>query len=244
MKVLCVIPARLDSSRFPKKVLSLLGEKPMLQWVWEGATSVPLFDEVLFAIDNPETARLINSFGGKYCMTSSDCPSGTDRLIELMKTGKASGDLWVNWQGDEPFIHQEMIDALLQDAEGDFDIWTLKKQITDEFEIEDPNIVKVVSDRRGKALYFSRSPIPYDRDGLENVTYYKHIGIYAYTKQALEKVAEMAPSELEVAERLEQLRFLENGLRIQVHETAHESIGIDVPEDLARAMDHITTHFA
>lgn len=241
MKIVCVIPARLASSRFPKKVLAMLGEKPMLQWVWEAASGVDLFDDVAFAIDDSETARLIDSFEGKHFMTSPDCPSGTDRLIELQSEGKMQGDIWVNWQGDEPFIHREMIENLLQTTDETYDIWSLRKEIEREEDIEDPNVVKVVTDPQDRALYFSRSPIPYDRDGLEDVTYYKHVGIYAYTADALKQISTLSPSLLERAEGLEQLRFLENGMNIQVHETAHESLGIDIPEDLARAMDRISS---
>ncbi|WP_316359359.1 3-deoxy-manno-octulosonate cytidylyltransferase [Candidatus Neptunichlamydia sp. REUL1] len=241
MKIVCVIPARLASSRFPKKVLAMLGEKPMLQWVWEAASSVDLFDDVAFAVDDSETERLIDSFEGKHFMTSPDCPSGTDRLIELQSEGKMQGDIWVNWQGDEPFIHQEMIENLLQTTDEAYDIWSLRKEIEREEDIEDPNVVKVVTDPQDRALYFSRSPIPYDRDGLEDVTYYKHVGIYAYTADALKQISTLSPSLLEKAEGLEQLRFLENGMNIQVHETAHESLGIDIPEDLARAMDRISS---
>ncbi len=222
----------------------MLGEKPMLQWVWEAASSVDLFDDVAFAIDDSETARLIDSFEGKHFMTSPDCPSGTDRLIELQSEGKMQGDIWVNWQGDEPFIHLEMVENLLQTTDEAYDIWSLRKEIEREEDIEDPNVVKVVTDPQDRALYFSRAPIPYDRDGLEHVTYYKHVGIYAYTADALKKISTLSPSLLERAEGLEQLRFLENGMNIQVHETAHESLGIDIPEDLARAMDRISSQFA
>lgn len=244
MRKVCVIPARLASSRFPRKVLAMLGEKPLLQWVWEGATGVQVFDDVAFAIDDAETARLIDSFEGKYFMTSPDCLSGTDRLIQLKQEGKMEGDIWVNWQGDEPFIHKEMIDTLLQSVDAPYDVWSLKKEIVNEEDIEDPNVVKVVTDPNGKALYFSRSPIPYDRDGLEEIPVYKHVGIYAYRSPSLDQVATFSPSALEQAEGLEQLRYLENGLAIQVHETASETVGIDVPEDLARAMDHIASGFA
>lgn len=134
-----------------------------------------------------------------------------------------------------------MIENLLQSIDQDFDVWSLRKEIENEEEIDDPNIVKVVTDYQDRALYFSRAPIPYDRDGLENITYYKHIGIYAYTSEALKEISTFTPSRLELAEGLEQLRFLENGLDLQVHETAHESLGIDVPEDLARAMDRISS---
>lgn len=234
MKTVCVIPARLKSTRFPRKVLAQLGDKPLLQWVWEAATACPQFDDVVFAIDHAETEKLIASFGGRSLMTSESCPSGTDRLIELMETGQVEGDVWVNWQGDEPFVNREMIDDLLQSAEqSQSDIWTLRKQIENPEEITRPQVVKVVTDLKGKALYFSRSPIPFAR--MENPTYYKHIGLYAYTQEALKKIQQMAPSTLEKCEGLEQLRFMEQGLSIEVHETAFETQGIDVPEDLIAA---------
>lgn len=245
MKKVCVIPARLKSSRFPRKVLTMLGEKPMLQWVWEAATECGIFDEVTFAIDDPETARLIDSFEGRHEMTSPECLSGTDRLVELKESGKLQGDIWVNWQGDEPFIHTEMIEDLLQTAhEKNYDIYTLKKQIESEEVVEDPNTVKVVTNGEGRALYFSRSPIPYYRDVIdfEETIYFKHIGIYAYSDKALSKISQFTPTPLELAEQLEQLRFLEKGLSLQVHTTSHETIGIDTPEDLAQAMDRISSH--
>lgn len=162
MKIVCVIPARLASTRFPRKVLSILGAKPLIQRVYEAAIATDCFDEVIIALDSQETAKVVESFGGKFLMTSPDCPNGTDRLVELMKTKQVEGDIWVNWQGDEPFIHKAMIENLLQTVqEKKFDIWTLKKQITDLGEIEKPNICKVVTDKEGKALYFSRSPIPF-----------------------------------------------------------------------------------
>jgi len=222
----------------------MLGEKPMLQWVWEAAVGSGMFDEITFAIDDPETARLIDSFEGKYFMTSPECLSGTDRLVELEQLGNLQGDIWVNWQGDEPFIHREMIEDLLQTTkEKKFDIYSLKKQIQSEEMVEDPNIVKVVTDAEGRALYFSRSPIPYYRDvyDFDETPYYKHIGIYAFTQEALAKIAKLSPTPLELAEQLEQLRFLENGLSLQVHDTEHETLGIDVPDDLAQALDWISS---
>jgi len=234
MKIICVIPARLKSKRFPRKLLSYLGPKPLLEWVWDAANACPQFDEVAFAIDHYEIANLIKTFRGKYFMTAEDCPSGTDRLIELMDFGRLKGDIWVNWQGDEPFINPAMIDELLQSVTDPVsDIWTLKKKMNSEEEIENPHVVKVVTDLEGKALYFSRSPIPYARR--EKPIYYKHIGIYAYTARALKKIQKMPPSPLEKSESLEQLRFLEQGLTLKVHETCHDTQGIDVPEDLIAA---------
>ncbi|WP_420421473.1 3-deoxy-manno-octulosonate cytidylyltransferase [Simkania sp.] len=241
MKVVCVIPARLNSKRFPRKVLSRLGSKPLLQWVWEAATACPVFNQVVFAVDHDETAHLVQTFQGEYFMTSENCPSGTDRLIELMDSGLLEGDIWVNWQGDEPFINREMIDDLLQSVEEDSsDVWTLKKKLTDDAEVHSPHVVKVVSDLNGQALYFSRAPIPYAR--VEEPTYYKHIGLYAYKTDSLKQIQKMVPTPLEKAESLEQLRFMEGGLKIKVHETSCETQGIDVPEDLLLAL-RLTSQF-
>lgn len=240
MKVVCVIPARLNSERFPRKVLSQLGSKPLLQWVWEAATSCTQFDEVVFAVDHAETENLIKTFGATSIMTSETCPCGTDRLTELMEKGAIEGDIWVNWQGDEPFVHSLMIDDLLQTAEkGESDVWTLKKKIECDEEVSSPHVVKVVTDLQKKALYFSRSPIPYSR--AEKATYYKHIGLYAFTKEALIKIQKMSPTPLECFESLEQLRFMEQGLTLEVHETNFETRGIDVPEDLAAAEKQVST---
>jgi 3-deoxy-manno-octulosonate cytidylyltransferase (CMP-KDO synthetase) len=237
-KIACVIPARLKSTRFPKKMLSTLGNKPLLQWVWEAAKKVPLFDFVSFAIDAEETAELIKSFGGSYFMTSFDCLTGTDRLVELMQKKKISADIWVNWQGDDPFITPQMISDLLQSCEkNNADVWTLKKRIALKEEINNPHIPKVVCNEEGYALCFSRSTIPYYRDFTpeEKKIYYKHIGVYAFTTKALKKIPTLTPSYLEQAEQLEQYRFLSHGLKVLVHETQEESFGIDLPEHLAMA---------
>ena len=237
-RIACIIPARLASTRFPKKMLASLCGKPILQWIWEGASASGIFDEVLFAIDSDETAMVIDSFGGKYVMTSTACASGTDRLIEVMQRGLLKADIWVNWQGDEPFITKQMVLELLQSiGQNDADMWTLKKVITKPEDIQSPHIAKLVCGNDGNALYFSRSPIPYyrDKDGGQALVYYKHVGLYAYTTQALEKIATLPANALEEAEKLEQLRFLYHGIRIKVHETGQEVIGIDRPVDLQKA---------
>ena len=244
MRIICIIPARLASTRFPKKILQILGQKPILQWTYEAALRTECFDEVAIALDSIEAAEAVESFGGKYFMTSPDCESGTDRLVELMQKKLIEGDIWVNWQGDEPFIHKTMIENLLQTThDRKFDIWTLKKQITILSEIEMSHICKVVTDQEGKALYFSRSPIPYcrDKENLHNTPYFRHIGIYAFTQHALEKISLLKPSSLERAEMLEQLRFLSHGLQIQVHETIYDTIGIDLPEHLLHAEEWIAS---
>ena len=235
--IVCIIPARLKSTRFPEKILKNLAGKPLLQWVWDAANKTTIFKDIVFAIDSEKTADLIKSFGGKYLMTSENCQSGTDRLVEIMHTGKVEGDIWVNWQADEPFITPKMIYTLLQSCDKeDSDVWSLKKKIVTENEILSPNFAKVVCDSQGHALYFSRSQIPFyrDNDNIEQV-YYKHVGIYAYTTQALQKIAQMGKCYLEDAEKLEQLRFLFNGLKIKLHETDQEVIGIDTPEHLENA---------
>ncbi|MFA6263281.1 MAG: 3-deoxy-manno-octulosonate cytidylyltransferase [Candidatus Babeliales bacterium] len=241
-KIICIIPARLDSVRFPRKVIAPLKGRPLLAWVWDAVTRCTLFDEVFFAIDSHESAAVIEDFGGRYVMTSPTCKSGTDRLVELCVSGKLTADIWVNWQGDEPFVNESMVATLLQTStQDDQDMWTLKKLITDPNDIHSSKIAKVVCDSRGQAIYFSRAPIPFFRDEHDPIklvakeTYYKHVGLYAYTASALNKIAVMGKSILEDAEKLEQLRFLEHGLRIQVHETTHDVFGIDTPEDLLRA---------
>ncbi len=232
MDVICVIPARLGSTRFPRKVLAPLKGRPLIQWVYEAAKKVSRFREVVLAVDAEETRLVAKSFGARALMTSSECQSGTDRLIELVGKGELKADIFVNWQGDEPFVAPELIDQLLQTAGRDgCSIWTLCKQIED---AASPHIVKVVRTHANEALYFSRSPIPYYR-GSQKKIYYKHIGLYAYTLDALKKIANLPPSPLEEAEMLEQLRFLQGGLKIKVHETTHEIFGIDTPEQLESA---------
>jgi len=244
-KIVCIIPARLASTRFPGKVLKSIQNKPMLSWVWHAAHATKLFDDVLFAIDSLWTADLIESFGGKYFMTSDECKNGTERLIELMQNQKVTADVWVNWQGDEPFITTTMIKDLLQScSKNDADIWTLCKRIEDYQEIANPHVAKVVRDANNNALYFSRSTIPYYRDPRAqiNKTFYKHIGIYAYTTTALKKIAELSTADIEDAEQLEQLRFLYNGLTIKVHETNTEVFGIDLPEHIEKAEKFAKEH--
>jgi 3-deoxy-manno-octulosonate cytidylyltransferase (CMP-KDO synthetase) len=237
-KIACIIPARLKSTRFPRKVLSLLKGKPLLQWIWEAASRCPQFDCVAFAVDAEETRQLVLAFGGTVLMTSEACASGTDRLVELMQTGQVAADIWVNWQGDEPFIHKAMIDDLLRSClQEESDIWTLKRRIVSIHDYYSPQVAKVVCDARDFALYFSRSPIPCYRDPRpdEDKIAYKHVGLYAYTTEALKKIAALSLSPHEEAEQLEQLRFLHHNLKIKVHDTEHEVFGIDLPEHLTRA---------
>ncbi|MCK4265175.1 3-deoxy-manno-octulosonate cytidylyltransferase [Candidatus Babeliales bacterium] len=241
-KITCIIPARLNSIRFPKKILSSILGKPILQWVFDAASKIKKFDSVLFAIDSEETKKVLKSFNAPYVMTSQNCPSGTHRLIEVMKTKIIDSDIWVNWQADEPFISEKMINDLLKSSKkSKTDVWTLKKEIINKQEIISPNTVKVVSDFNDKALYFSRSPIPYYREKIEQEKYFKHIGIYAYTRDALKVIDSLSSCHLEDAEKLEQLRFLYYGLRIKVNETKYEALGIDTVEDLKTAENYART---
>lgn len=235
MKVVCVIPARLASTRFPKKVLAQIKDKTMIERVWMAAKKCKEFDEVYFAIDSEEVAKEVERFGGKWMMTSPSCPTGTHRLIEFIETSKVEADVFVNWQADEPLVCPQMIKDLLQGIYNPMEkVWTLKKEASPH-EVANPNVVKVVTDRFGRALYFSRSQIPFDRDG-SGCKMYKHIGLYAYTYEALLKIKEFSITPLSEVEKLEQLTFLENGLPINVYLTQHESIGVDTLQDLQKVV--------
>lgn len=238
-KIVCVIPARLQSTRFPKKILSCLSGKSLVRWAWEGALRVPFFDEVVIAIDAEETAKVVDSFGGKWIMTSESCSRGTERLVEIQSKGLVEGDIWVNWQADEPFLSIQVIKDLLQScSSSEAEIWTLKTKMREGDRIEDSSICKVVCDVNDHALYFSRSPIPY-RQEKTNASIFRHIGLYAYSNAALEKISTMPSCEIEEAESLEQLRFLFHGLKMQVHETQELSLGIDLPEHLIAAEEYL-----
>lgn len=233
-KIACVIPARLHSTRFPGKVLQYLGGEPLLKRVYKAAKKCSLFDSIIIAVDDQSTYDLASGFTKNVIYTSPTWNSGTDRLIEVYQSGKISADIWVNWQADEPFLEKQMLLELLSSIDTERDIWTLKKKITKLDEIKNSNVTKVVTDNTGRAMYFSRHSIPYD-SGKFSILYFKHIGIYAFTPKALEKISTTGPVPIEINEQLEQLRFLYHGLHIQVHETTRDSIGIDTPEDLILA---------
>ena len=232
-----MIPARLHSSRFPQKILKLLQGKPLIQWVWERACSISCFNQVVIALDAEETKKTAQSFGADCVMTSPQCLSGTDRLIEVMQKRQAmQADIWVNWQADEPFISEQMIKDLLVNQG---DVWTLKKKIVNPSDILSPHITKVVCNQEGYALYFSRSAIPHYRDQDTLPLYYQHIGLYAFSQAALEKIARLGPCMLEQAEKLEQLRFISHNLRIRVNETSENCLGIDLPEHMVEAEKYL-----
>ncbi|MBQ7883873.1 MAG: 3-deoxy-manno-octulosonate cytidylyltransferase [Phascolarctobacterium sp.] len=233
MKVLCVIPARYASTRLPGKPLSMIAGKPMIQHVYERACQAQLPDEVVVATDNELVEQAVLGFGGKAVMTSPDHPSGTDRLAEVALK-YPDVDIIVNVQGDEPMIPPEIIDRLAEVFDGDADLnMATMKVLMDEEDYDNPAAVKVVTDQRGYALYFSRSLMPYPRNKPEDYKVFKHVGIYAYRRNFLLKYAALTPTPLERAESLEQLRALGNGYKIKVLESDFQGIGVDTPEDLA-----------
>jgi 3-deoxy-manno-octulosonate cytidylyltransferase (CMP-KDO synthetase) len=231
-RVLGVIPARLASTRLPRKVLRNLAGEPLLAWVYRAAKACPELDDVIIAAESTEVAELCAHNGWPCILTSPDLPSGTDRLFAVSQTLDA--DIYVNIQGDEPLLHPEHITALLAPfAAAHVDVTTLKVRCTPQ-NISNPNAVKVVTALDGRALYFSRAAIPYNRDNATDIPYWKHLGLYAYRRQALTQFASLTPTPLELTERLEQLRLLENGIALYVAETQHDTIGVDTEEDLQR----------
>jgi 3-deoxy-manno-octulosonate cytidylyltransferase (CMP-KDO synthetase) len=238
-----IIPARLNSTRLSRKVLRVIAGRPMVEWVWLAATASGLMDFVVVATDSDEVAWACRERGIPAALTSSACPSGSDRVREVARVIEA--EIYVNIQGDEPTLTPEFFPpmiALLDRPEVDIATLAVRCQPCD---INNPNAVKVVTDLKGRALYFSRAAIPFDRDGslgrepvLDSAGftgYRKHLGIYAYRKAALEKFAGLPPSALEQVERLEQLRMLENGMNLYVAEAPRDTIGVDTQEDLLRA---------
>ena len=233
-KIMGVIPARLNSTRLPGKVLRPIAGKPMLHWVYQNARQSPLLTELVVATDSPEVARSCESEGIPFTMTGEH-PSGGDRLHEVMERTEA--DIYVNIQGDEPTLRPDHLALLLApflDGSG-AQVATLKVAV-DHAAALDPNNVKVVTDDNNCALYFSRHPIPYDRDGVGAVQHFKHIGLYAYTRDALALFHALPQSSLEMAERLEQLRFLQNGVPLFVALTPHDTVGVDTEADLQRVV--------
>jgi 3-deoxy-manno-octulosonate cytidylyltransferase (CMP-KDO synthetase) len=229
--VLGVIPARLASTRLPRKVLREIAGKPMLAWVVEAALACPQLDGVVVATDSEEVAELCERQGWVAQMTSPGLPSGTDRVHAVAL--KIDADIYVNIQGDEPLLKPEHLTALLRPfARAEVEVSTLKVLCTEE-NIANPNAVKVVTAADGRALYFSRATIPFDRDGVRP-RYWKHIGLYGYRKGALERFPSLPPSGLEQTERLEQLRFLENGVAVYVEATEFDTVGVDTEEDVRR----------
>ena len=237
MKIIAVIPARYASSRFPAKLMQDLGGKTVIRRTYEAAVNTNLFDDVFVVTDSDLIFDEIISNGGKAIKSIKEHESGSDRIAEAIENMEV--DLVINVQGDEPFINKEPLEELItifkNDSEKKVDLGSLMFQITDKEEIKNPNNVKVITDQQGFALYFSRSVIPFPRDENAGVRYMKHIGIYAFRKQALLDFYNLPMLSLEASEKLEQLRYLEYGKRIMMVETTHSSIGIDTEEDLEKA---------
>jgi 3-deoxy-manno-octulosonate cytidylyltransferase (CMP-KDO synthetase) len=233
LRIAGVIPARLSSTRLSRKVLRPIAGRPMVEWVWRAAQASGLMDPVVVATDSDEVAAVCRERGIPVLMTSADCPSGSDRVRQAAR--QINADIFVNVQGDEPTLTAEFFPPLLALFERpEVEVATLAVPCPAE-EFADPNAVKVVTALDGRALYFSRATIPFDRDQSGFTAYRKHLGIYAYRRAALERFAQLPPSPLELTERLEQLRLLENGIALYVAEAPGDTIGVDTEADLMRA---------
>jgi 3-deoxy-manno-octulosonate cytidylyltransferase (CMP-KDO synthetase) len=237
MRILGVIPARLESSRLPRKPLREICGKPMIVWVYERARQAKCLGRVMVATDSQEVLAVCGKSGIPSVLTSPEHRSGTDRLVEVM--AREPADVYVNIQGDEPMVTAAHIELLVDPFERhpETQVSTLKVRVGAE-EAGNPNVVKVVADREDGALYFSRARIPCDRDSAGRARYFKHLGLYAYRAEALRRFSKLKPSELEQTEKLEQLRFLENGIPIAVVETTQDTIGVDTEEDLKRVEEY------
>lgn len=240
MKKIAIIPARYKSSRFEGKPLATIADRPMVIWVYDSVIGTQLFDKVVIATDDERIYSRAEQFGAEVMMTSEELSCGTERCKAVLQTLEDKGekyDVVVNIQGDEPLIKKQQIERVLDGfCDKEADIVTLCKQIDKKEDISDPNVVKVVFDNKLRALYFSRSTIPFDREAgkRSEVPYYKHIGIYGYRSEVLKKICSMDQSFLEKTEKLEQLRWLENGLKIVLRKTDIDTIGVDTKEDLEK----------
>jgi 3-deoxy-D-manno-octulosonate cytidylyltransferase len=236
-KIIAVIPARLEASRFPRKLLQDLGGQPVIVRTYEATLNTGLFDEVWVATDAEEIYTLMKTKTNHVFMSQKEHSCGSDRIAEAVQNIEAS--IVVNVQGDEPFTNKESLAKLLhvfeEDKEGRIDLASLMTPLKNLEDVHNPNNVKVITDKENLALYFSRSPIPYHRDESINVTYFRHIGIYAFRKQALLDFYTQPMTPLESAEKIECIRYLENGKRLKMVEVDEISVGIDTPEDLEEA---------
>jgi len=240
-QLLGVIPARMGSTRFPGKPLCLINGKPMIEHVYQRAIQSDPVDKVVVATDSKEILSIVKDFGGDAVMTSAEHPTGLDRVIEVIQMRPYSNFSFVmNIQGDEPLIHPETITgvATLLQSGNSVDIATAAIPFETWENFQSPHQVKVVFEKNGRALYFSRSPIPYS-DNKEYFSGYKHLGIYGYRREKLLSIQDLKQTPLEKSEKLEQLRFLENGYSIYIHVTKHDSVGVDTPDDLDRVLKAI-----
>ncbi len=244
-RVLGVIPARIGSTRLPRKPLRLLLGKPLIEWVWNRARG--LTDRLIVATDSEEIRRLCAAMGAEVAMTKAGHPSGTDRVAAVAAERGAGYDVVVNIQGDEPLLEPETVRAAVAMVDAGFGIGTCATPVRNEAELLDPSVVKVARTAAGRALYFSRSPIPYRRKGFgpghgwNRGPHLRHVGIYAYRREVLMQFVGFAPSPLEAEEGLEQLRALENGIAVGVGVVPSAERGVDTEEDLARAEDRLKT---
>ena len=246
MRFIAIIPARYESTRFPGKPLALLKGKTMIQWVYENVTET--VEKVWVATDDDRILRAVEDFGGQAIRTMATHQSGTDRCAEAAQklAEKHNFDVVINVQGDEPFIRKEQIELLKSCFSGDTQIATLIKKIDSTEELFNPNRPKVVIDNEKNALYFSRSSIPFIRnaeknDWLQHQIFWAHVGMYAYKTDVLQKITRLKQGKLELAESLEQLRWIENGFKISTAETTYQSIGIDTPEDMEFALSFLNS---
>jgi len=241
MKIIAMIPARYSATRFPGKLMKDLGGKPVIVRTYEAALQTNLFEEVYVVSDSDVIAKAIQTVGGNVIMSKKEHECGSDRIAEAVEFMEA--DIVINVQGDEPFIDavslSKLIEAFKNDTQNVIDLASLKVQITNKEDIENPNNVKVITDNFGFAMYFSRSVIPFHRDQEIDVKYYKHKGVYAFRKAALLDFYNREMTPLEAAEKIEAIRYLEVGKKIKMIETNVESIGIDTPEDLEKAIQFL-----
>lgn len=229
-----VIPSRYASVRFPGKPLALLLGQPMVQHVYQRCAESDAFSRIVVATDDERIAAAVRAFGGEVALTSPSCASGTDRVAEVARQ-RVEGEVFVNVQGDEPLVHPEALRTLAAAfADPAVEMATLVRPL-EENERENPNVVKVVRDRQGRALYFSRADLPYDRDRKGGIARFGHIGLYGYRRATLLRIASLPVTPLEEVEKLEQLRALENGIAIHCFDTPHRGMGVDTPADLAAA---------
>ena len=239
MKVIAMIPARYSASRFPGKLMKELGGKTVIERTYEATLKTQLFDEVFVVTDSEVIFETITQIGGKAIMSQKEHDCGSDRIAEAVENMKV--DIVINVQGDEPFIDEVSLEKLIHvfknDSNKEIDLASLKVEMTDDKEIQNPNNVKVITDQKDFAMYFSRSPIPFARDQNIEIQYYKHIGVYAFRKSALIDFYYTPKTPLETAEKIEGIRYLEVGKRIKMVETKSAVVGIDTPEDLEKAKE-------
>lgn len=238
MRIIAVIPARYEASRFPGKLMQMLGNKPVISTTYQNVVATKLFDEVLVATDSPIIFDEIKRRGGNVVMTGQH-ETGSDRIAEAIKD--IDCDIVLNVQGDEPFVKREPLSQLISVFRDDFEnkiaLASLKIKLKDRPDIENPNHVKVITDHEGFALYFSRSVIPFPREIHPDVEYFRHVGVYAFRKNALLRFAKLPMRPLEISEKIECIRYLEYGMKIKMIETEFVGVGIDVPEDLEKAKE-------